>query len=52
MPAVCGLNAEAGDNSVFPLKQVSGPDEVQASSWNAAMVKSLNSAILQARFSA
>ncbi len=36
MPAVCGLNAEAGDNSVFPLKQVSGPDEVQASSWASA----------------
>ena len=36
VPAVCGLNAEAGDNSVFPLKQVSGPDEVQASSWASA----------------
>lgn len=36
MPAVCGLNAEAGDNSVCPLRQVSGPDEVQASSWASA----------------
>ena len=36
MPAVCGLNVEAGDNSVFPLKQVSGPDGGQASSWASA----------------
>ena len=28
MPAVCGLNAEAGDNWVCPLRQVSGPDVV------------------------
>lgn len=36
MPAVCGLNAEAGDNWVCLLRQVSGPDEVQASSWASA----------------
>ena len=36
MPAVCGLNAEAGGNSVFPQRQVFGPDGVQASSWASA----------------
>ena len=36
VPAVCGLNAEAGDNWVCLLRQVSGPDEVQASSWASA----------------